>query len=129
VKIAVVTLVITQLLNLALIGPLAHAGLALAIGLGACLNAGLLYWQLRRRGMFQPQPGWPVFLGKLLVAVTLMGLILLAIMHFMPDWAEDGMLLRLLRLGALVTAGAVAYFGCLLLLGFRMRDFARRAVV
>jgi putative peptidoglycan lipid II flippase len=129
VKIAVVTLVITQLLNLVLIGPLAHAGLALAIGLGACLNAGLLYWQLRRRGMFQPQPGWPVFLGKLLVAVTLMGLILLAIMHFMPDWAEDGMLLRLLRLGALVTAGAVAYFGCLLLLGFRMRDFARRAVV
>jgi len=57
-----------------------------------------------------------------------MALVLLAVMHFMPDWAEDGMLLRLLRLGALVTAGLLAYFGCLLLLGFRLRDFARRTV-
>jgi putative peptidoglycan lipid II flippase len=38
------------------------------------------------------------------------------------------MLLRLLRLGMLVAAGAGAYFGILLLLGFRPRDFARRAI-
>ena len=47
VKIGIVTLVATQLMNLAFVGPLRHAGLALAIGLGACLNAGLLYYQLR----------------------------------------------------------------------------------
>jgi putative peptidoglycan lipid II flippase len=129
VKIAVVTLVATQLMNLIFITPLAHAGLALAIGLGACLNAGLLYWQLRKRDMFRPQPGWLVFVGKLLLAVTVMSLVLLAIMHFMPAWAEDGMLLRLLRLGALVVAGVLAYFGSLLLLGFRLRDFARRSAV
>ena len=39
VKIALITLVATQLMNLAFIIPLRHAGLALAIGLGACLNA------------------------------------------------------------------------------------------
>ncbi|MBF7730233.1 murein biosynthesis integral membrane protein MurJ [Pseudomonas sp. N040] len=129
VKIAVLTLVVTQLMNLAFIGPLAHAGLALAIGLGACLNAGLLYWQLRKRGMFQPQPGWPVFLGKLVLAVSVMSLVLLGVMHVMPAWAEDGMPLRLLRLGALVLAGLLAYFGSLLLLGFRLRDFARRTAL
>ncbi|EPB4451291.1 murein biosynthesis integral membrane protein MurJ, partial [Pseudomonas aeruginosa] len=48
VKIALFTLVSTQLMNLAFIGPLQHAGLALSIGLAACLNAGLLYWQLRK---------------------------------------------------------------------------------
>src|SRR5882672_1568963 len=48
VKIGILTLVATQLMNLAFIGPLKHAGLALAIGLGACLNAGLLYFFLRR---------------------------------------------------------------------------------
>ena len=34
-------------MNLAFVGPLRHAGLALAIGLGACLNAFLLYRILR----------------------------------------------------------------------------------
>lgn len=60
VKIAIVTLIMTQLMNLAFIGPLKHAGLSLSIGLAACLNAGLLYWQLRKQDIFTPQP-----LGKL----------------------------------------------------------------
>ncbi len=127
VKIAVVTLVATQLMNLVLIQPLAHAGLALAIGLGACLNAGLLYWQLRKADMFQPQPGWALFLGKLLLAVSAMAAVLLTALHYMPAWAEGVMLWRLLRLGGLVVAGLLSYFGVLLLLGFRLRDFARRS--
>ena len=39
----------TQVMNLAFIGPLKHAGLSLSIGLAACLNAALLYWQLRKQ--------------------------------------------------------------------------------
>lgn len=128
VRIAIFTLVVTQLLNLALIKPLAHAGLALAISLGACLNAGLLYWFLRRGGLFRPQPGWPLFLGKLLLAVAVMTAALLLALHFMPPWAEGTMLVRLLRLGGLVALGVLAYFGVLLLLGFRLRNFARRSV-
>ena len=42
--------------------------------------------------------------------------------------ADGEMYVRLLRLGALVAAGLVAYFGMLLILGFRPRDFARRAL-
>jgi putative peptidoglycan lipid II flippase len=37
--------------------------------------------------------------------------------------------IRLVRLGALVVAGVVAYFGMLAILGFRLRDFSRRAVL
>lgn len=128
VRIAVFTLVVTQLLNLALIFPLQHAGLALAIGLGACLNAGLLYWKLRAQRLFQPQPGWVLFLAKLVVAVLVMAAALFGLMQFMPTWDEGVMLVRLLRLGGLVTVGVFAYFGMLLLLGFRIRDFSRRAV-
>ena len=128
VKIAVVTLVFTQLMNLVLIGPLAHAGLALAISLAACLNAGLLYWQLRRAGIFQPLPGWGLFLLKLAVAVVVMVAVLLGLLQIMPAWADGQMAVRLLRLGALVAAGLIAYFGMLLILGFRLRDFARRAL-
>ncbi len=42
VKIAILTLLATQAMNLMFIWPLKHAGLALAIGLGACLNAAVL---------------------------------------------------------------------------------------
>ncbi len=57
VKIALFTLVSTQLMNLAFIGPLQHAGLALSIGLAACLNAGLLYWQLRKQRLYPAATG------------------------------------------------------------------------
>ncbi|MBI6925376.1 murein biosynthesis integral membrane protein MurJ [Pseudomonas putida] len=128
VKIAVFTLVCTQLFNLVLIGPLAHAGLALAISLGACLNAGLLFWRLRTQQLFQPQPGWPLFLFKLVLAAGLMSGVLLAGLHYLPAWVEGNMLERLMRLMALIMAGVVTYFGCLYLCGFRPRQFARKAL-
>ncbi|MCF5505211.1 lipid II flippase MurJ, partial [Pseudomonas syringae] len=129
VKIAIFTLIVTQLLNLAFIVPLQHAGLALAISVGACINAGLLFWQLRKQQLFQPQPGWTKFLLKLVVAVSVMSAVLLGMMHFMPAWDHGQMLERFVRLGALVAAGVVTYFAMLLLLGFRLRDFARKAVM
>ncbi|PPS59203.1 hypothetical protein CRX72_14830 [Pantoea sp. BRM17] len=68
----------TQLMNLAFIGPLKHAGLSLSIGLAACLNAALLYWQLRKQDIFQPQPGWMGFLLRLFIAVGAVALGILA---------------------------------------------------
>ena len=125
VKIAVVTLVITQLMNFAFIGPLQHAGLALATGLGSCLNAGLLYYLLHKRGIHRPQPGWPVFLFKLLCAVTVMG----AAVWFAADqprqWVAAGALVRVAWLLGVVSLGAVVYFAVLWLLGFRLSDFKR----
>jgi putative peptidoglycan lipid II flippase len=128
VRIAVLTLVATQLMNLAFVFHLRHAGLALAISLAACLNAGLLYWQLRKQQLFQPQPGWGRFLAKLVLAVAVMCAVLLGVMHLLPAWELGSMAERLLRLAVLVGAGVLAYFGMLVLLGFRPRDFARRAV-
>ncbi|MGH8393824.1 MAG: murein biosynthesis integral membrane protein MurJ, partial [Pseudomonas sp.] len=128
VKIAIFTLVVTQLLNLAFIGPLKHAGLALAISVGACINAGLLFYQLRKQKMFQPQAGWGLFALKLVVAVGTMAAVLLGLMHFMPAWEQGHMLERFMRLGALVAAGVLVYFGMLLLMGFRLRDFNRKSL-
>lgn len=126
VKIAIVTLVMTQLMNLAFIGPLKHAGLSLSIGLAACLNASLLYWQLRRQNIFTPQAGWGGFLTRLIIAVIVMAAALLGMLYVMPDWAQGNMAHRLIRLMAVVAVGVVAYFATLALLGFRVKDFARR---
>src|SRR5688500_12121489 len=80
VKIGIVTLVATQLMNLGLVGPLRHAGLALAIGIGACLNALLLYWMLKKDRIYMPQPGWPVFVLKVLASVAFMAIVLFTTM-------------------------------------------------
>ncbi|TCL02300.1 murein biosynthesis integral membrane protein MurJ [Sodalis ligni] len=125
VKVAIFTLIMTQVMNLAFIGPLKHAGLSLSIGLAACLNAGLLYWQLRKKNMFQPQPGWTSFLIRLVIAVLVMSAVLLGMLWVMPDWAQGNMLARLLRLALVVAVGAASYFAALAAMGFRVRDFAR----
>ena len=72
VKIAVITLVVTQLFNAIFVPFFQHAGLALSIGLGACVNAGLLYFFIRKHGIFTPQPDWLVFILKIAVALYLM---------------------------------------------------------
>lgn len=129
VKIAIASLIMTQLMNLAFIGPFKHAGLSLSIGLAACLNAGLLYWQLRKQKMYIPQTGWVLFLTKLVIAVVVMAAVLIGMMWFMPAWDTGNMLMRILRLLLVVVVGAGSYFSALALLGFRVRDFTRNVVV
>ncbi len=77
VRIAIVVLAVTQLLNLALVPFLQHAGLALAIGIGALINALWLLWGLKRRGSYTPAPGWGVFALQVLAASALLAVFLL----------------------------------------------------
>jgi putative peptidoglycan lipid II flippase len=128
VKIAVFTLVVTQLMNVIFVfmTPLQHAGLALAIGLGACLNASLLYYYLRKTKTFQPQPGWFAFLLKLFAALSVMGVTLYFAMGDTSAWLTFGLMKRLLYITGLVILGGVSYFASLMLLGFKPRDYIRR---
>jgi putative peptidoglycan lipid II flippase len=128
VKFAVVTLVVTQLLNLLLIWDLHHAGLALSISLGACLNAALLLRGLRRRGIYAPQPGWGIFALKLVLAVSVMGAVLWMSSGNDTSWLAAGAPARVGKLLLLVIAGSGAYFFTLWLLGFRPAQFNRRSV-
>lgn len=128
VKIAIFTLIMTQLMNLAFIIPLKHAGLSLSISLAACLNAGLLYYQLRKQDLYRPRAGWAGFMTKLLIAVVAMSAALVGMLYLMPAWDEGVMLMRILRLLAVVVVGAGAYFLTLGLLGFRPSHFSRSVI-
>jgi putative peptidoglycan lipid II flippase len=127
VRMAIATLVLTQLMNFAFIWPLQHAGLALAIGLGACFNAVLLLRGLLKREIYRPQPGWSVFVFKLAIAVYVMS----AVLWFAtgPDsaWLATGGITRAAKLFGVVVLGGASYFAALWLLGFRVSDFSRRA--
>jgi len=126
VKIGLFTLAATQVMNLAFIVPLKHAGLALAIGLGACLNAALLYRYLRRHGIYAPQPGWAAFGAKVATAVAAMAAALYFAMGSAAWWLGAQWQQKVPAVAGLVLMGAVVYLGLLYAFGLRWRDFARR---
>jgi putative peptidoglycan lipid II flippase len=126
VRIAIVTLIATQLMNAALIFPLKHAGLALSIALGACLNAALLYRKLRQQGIYQPQPGWGAFGLKVAAALAAMALVLLLAMGPESWWLAAPGAARAAAISGLVLLGGAVYFAGLWLLGLRPWDFAKR---
>ncbi len=127
VKIAIIALAATQAMNFAFIGWLQHAGLALAIGLGACLNAGLLYRKLRQFNIYSPQPGWVLFALKILLAIAAMSACLWFAAGSNAVWLTATGFAKVLRLCGVVLLGAATYFAVLWLLGFRLRDFVQRA--
>ena len=128
VKIAVFTLVVTQLMNLFFVHSLHfdHWGLALSTGLAACLNSGLLFYHLRKHQIYHPQTGWLKFYVKLIFALIAMAFALHYLAGMAGDWLQLTTLAKLAWLTILVVAGAAVYFAALFALGFRPRDFSKR---
>src|SRR4051812_31721686 len=126
VKVGIFTLLVTQLMNLAFIGPFKHAGLALAIGLGACLNAAVLFFLLKKDRIYIPQPGWTLFLLKVAASVAFMAVVVFTTMGETSWWLNASWQLKLPAAMGVTLLGAAAYGACLAVFGFRLRDFSRR---
>lgn len=121
VRVAIICMVANMVMNLILIWPLKHVGLALATSLSSMLNAGLLFWGLYKIGVFQLAPGWGGFLLRLFGACAAMVAVVWwlnvpSVEWFGWDWQQ-----RALRLGLLVVAGIAAFVAALGLLGLRPR--------
>ncbi len=116
-------------MNLAFLVPFKHAGLALAIGLGACLNAALLYRFLRKSGIYTPQPGWPAFLAKVAAAVSAMAAVLYFAMGESQWWLAAPWERKVPAVIGLVFLGAACYGAVLGALGLRPRDFSRKVAL
>ena len=120
VKIGVIAMLANIVLNLILVFPLAHAGLALATSLSACVNAALLYRVLRKDRGFIMEPGWSVYLTRITLALAAMAL---GLVYFVPDhfsWFEWNMYDRAVNVSLSVLAGVMIYFSILWLAGIRL---------
>ena len=125
--IGVAVLVITQGLNLLFVPMLAHAGLALAIGVGAMVNALWLLLGLLRSHTFAPQPGWARFALQVFAASALMAVFLMWANSAIPWLAMHTE--KFQRIGALalvVTGGAAIYFIAIWAAGLNLRQLLRR---
>jgi putative peptidoglycan lipid II flippase len=127
VKIAVMVLVITQFLNLLLVPYFQHAGLALAIGIGALINALFLLVGLIKRGSYSPAPGWLLFGLQVFAASALLAVFLLWAAASV-SWTDlKAVYFQRMGLMALVlSVSAAIYFGVLWVSGLKLRELLRR---
>ncbi|MEW8255906.1 MAG: murein biosynthesis integral membrane protein MurJ [Candidatus Thiodiazotropha taylori] len=123
VRIGIIAMVANMVLNLILVFPLAHAGLALATTLSSWLNAYLLYRALIKQGIYRPDPGWPMLLLRITLSALAMGLMLWWGAGAVDGWLEAGSWDRVWRLAGLIVVAMLLYFASFFLLGGRLRHF------
>ena len=127
VKVAVVVLLLTQILNLLLVPHLAHAALTLSIGLGALVNALWLLLALLKRKSYQPEPGWLSFTLRVVLACILLGCFLYwanSAFSWLAMRAESFKRIWLMTL--ILLASAALYFVALWGTGMKLRELLRR---
>jgi putative peptidoglycan lipid II flippase len=122
VKIGIGAMIANMVLNLILIWPLKHAGIALATSLAAVLNMGLLYYFLRKYGFYQPRAGWDYFAFRIVFANILLGIGLWFAAGDIQTWVTHPGLWRLMHLFVLLIFAVILYFASLWLGGMRPRD-------
>ncbi|PVV05595.1 MAG: murein biosynthesis integral membrane protein MurJ [gamma proteobacterium symbiont of Ctena orbiculata] len=123
VRIGIIAMSVNMLLNLLLVFPLAHAGLALATTISSGLNAYLLYHALRKEGIYTPTKGWAVLLSRTLAASLVMAALLLWGVGDIGEWLVDSTSSRVWRLAGLIASAILVYFLTLFLLGTRPSHF------
>ena len=124
VRIAVASMFVNLFGNLILIWPLAHVGIALATALAAWVNAGALFFVLRRRGHFSMDARLKRALWRLLVAAAVMVGVLVLLNPVVAPMTGGSWLARILALSALIGAGGIAYLVVARLLGiFTLAEF------
>lgn len=121
VRIGVIAMITNTLLNVALIWPLAHAGIALATSLAAIVNAGFLFYFLRVRRFYQPREGWKLFAIRLAIANSVLAIWLWFGAGNIQTWIAQHALWRFEHLLFLLSSAVLIYFAALWLSGVRLR--------
>ncbi|WP_292363870.1 murein biosynthesis integral membrane protein MurJ [Methylophaga sp. UBA1464] len=121
VKIGIIAMVSNMGLNIILMIYLAHVGLALATALSAMLNAGLLYYTLRKKAVYQPISGWGIFFIRMLLANLALVFFLLWTNPNSNEWISWGGWHRFGVLMGLIGLSAMIYFAVLAACGVRLK--------
>jgi putative peptidoglycan lipid II flippase len=119
VKIAIATVVVNILGNLALVSTFAHQGLAMATSLSALFNAATLGIILLRRRMIDPEPGWGHYTLRLLASGATMVIGLLIFSPDLPSWVAWSTFERIVHLVGLIAMGMLLYGATLWVTGLR----------
>ena len=120
VRIGVVAMVMNTLLNISLIWPLEHAGIALSTSLAAIVNAGCLFYLLHSREHYQPRAGWKLFAARLLLANLVLAIWLYVGAGDIHEWITQHAMWRVTHLMFLLTSAVAIYLAMLWATGVRI---------
>jgi putative peptidoglycan lipid II flippase len=123
VRIAVITVCASIVLNAILIFPLAHAGLALATSLGSWISTILLTLVLYKKDIYRFQKGWGKFALRLIFANLVVAVWLRLGGGNLIEWLNWHWQQRVLHLLFLGVTAIFIYLFCLWLSGMRLKDF------
>lgn len=133
VRIGVIAMVSNMFLNLLFVVPLhhywqvGHVGLALATSISAFLNAGLLFYALRKKAIYAPSRSWLRFMFSLTVAAgAMLAVLMLAAGHFgaldAREWQQLSWWQRSTGIAVVCGSGFAVYIAVLWLSGMRPSD-------
>jgi len=110
--------------KMGIVGP--HAGLALSTALAGYINAGLLFYQLKKQSIYHHDDKqnrlWLMSLLRIVSAIIVM-ILALSLLNPPDDWWQAARLgEKIVKLLFLVGTAIATYFGILFLLGFRKSD-------
>ena len=133
VRIGVIAMVSNMFLNLLFVLPLhhywqiGHMGLALATSVSAFLNAGLLWYALRKKAIYLPSGLWLRFMAILIAAVAAMLAVLILVANQFDAlntlvWQQLGWWQRSGAVAIICSCGFAVYIAVLWLGGMRPSD-------
>ena len=128
VKIGLLAVAVNLVLNLILMEPLLHIGIAAATSVSAWLNAALLIIVLQRRGHFAVDAGLITRVPRMVIASALMGVARLASQGQVESLLAGVLPGRILGLAGLVVIGLIVYGMLALVMRIATVDDLRRAL-
>ena len=117
IKIGALCLVVNLVLNLLLMKPFAHVGIAAATVSASWINAGLLTWVLIRRGHFSFDERFKKHLPRQLLATAGMAVAIWGLLLALGDMFAGGLMQSVVALVIVVAVGMAVYGLLALMLG------------
>ncbi|AEO08681.1 virulence factor MviN-like protein [Buchnera aphidicola str. Ak (Acyrthosiphon kondoi)] len=124
-KISLLTLFLTQLMNPFLIFYFKHAGLALSLSISGWINFLLLYSRLYQRKIICFKNSELIFIISIILSTSAMIVILLCILHIMPIWNIGSFFNKIIRLFFVLLISGITYLFMLNILGIRLLNFSK----
>jgi putative peptidoglycan lipid II flippase len=127
-KIAVACVGLNLCLNLVLMGPLRHVGMALATSISSWVNLSAMAWILYKRGVFTPDVTLRNRIRKMLLATAIMTLMLYLSNSLFAVFYMQSTLNRSMALAFVIAIGGSIYVGSVLALKAYDAAFMQRII-
>ena len=129
VSIAIKAMIANMVFNLMLAPFFGYVGLAIATTLSATLNAGMLYYGLKKTETFALSKATLWFIARLMIAAMLMALLVDYLSPSFDVWLNFNKIEQITRLAFCIIAGMFCYLLILFLLGIRLSDLKVAPVI